>query len=128
MRIMNAKTLGDRIRELRQELDLSLREFGVKLGERMGNEKPITAAFLSDVELGRRFPSPEMLVQMAHVLRTTVEDLKSCDTRPPVEELKKLTSENPAYGFAFRKLVGTDVSPEELLKFIEGKAKRPKER
>lgn len=118
---MSAKTFGERIRELREERDLSLREFGEKLGGK-------TAAFLSDVELGRRFPSPELLEQIAHVLRTTVQDLKSYDTRPPVEELKKLTSENPAYGLAFRKLVGSDVSPEELMRFIKNKSERPKER
>lgn len=123
---MSAKTFGERIRELRDERDLSLREFGEKLGEKMHSPKAFSAAFLSDVELGRRFPSPELLEQMAHVLRTTVEDLKSYDTRPPVEELKKLTSENPAYGLAFRKLVGSDVSPEELMKFIKGKSERPK--
>lgn len=118
---MGAKTFGDRIRELRAKLDLSLREFGEKMGGK-------TAAFLSDVELGRRFPSPELLEQMAHVLRTTVEDLKSYDTRPPVEELKKLTIKNPAYGLAFRKLVGKEVSPEQLMEFLKGKPARPKER
>lgn len=43
------KTLGQRIRELRERDDLSLREFARKLG--------VSAAFLSDVELGRRHPS-----------------------------------------------------------------------
>ena len=121
---MSTKTFGERIRELRAKLDLSLREFGEKMSGKKGQS--ICAAFLSDVELGRRFPSPELLEQMAHVLRTTVEDLKSYDTRPPVEELKRLTSENPAYGLAFRKLVGKEVSPEELMKFLQGKPPRPK--
>ncbi len=118
---MSAKTFGERIRELREAQDFSLRELGEKIGGK-------TAAFLSDVELGRRFPSPELLEQMAHVLRTTVEDLKSYDTRPPLEELKRLTNENPAYGLAFRKLVNKDLSAEELEKFIKGKPERPKER
>lgn len=116
---MGTKTFGERIRELREERDLSLREFGEKLGGK-------TAAFLSDIELGRRFPSPELLEEMAKVLHTTVEDLKNYDSRPPVQELKKLTSENPAYGLAFRKLVEKNISPDELMKFIKGKPERPK--
>lgn len=115
------KTFGERIRELRGKYDLSLKEFGDKLDGK-------TAAFLSDIELGRRFPSPELLEQMARVLHTTVADLKSYDTRPPVQELKKLTDENPAYGLAFRKLVAKNISPEDLLKFIKDKPERPKER
>ncbi len=106
------KTLGQRIRELREEKDLSLREFAKKLGG-------LSAAFLSDVELGRRHPSEPVLVDMARVLGTTVDELKRYDSRPPVEELRRLSSSDPAYGFAFRKLVDKDVSPEELLKFLE---------
>ena len=113
------KTFGDRIRELRGKYDLSLKEFGDKL-------KGKTAAFLSDIELGRRFPSPELLEQMAHVLHTTVADLKSYDTRPPVQELKKLTLEDPAYGLAFRKLVETNISAKDLMEFIKKKSDPPK--
>jgi len=116
---MGTKTFGERIRELREERDLSLREFGEKLGGK-------TAAFLSDIELGRRYPSPELLAEMARVLQTPVEDLKNYDSRPPVQELKKLADENPAYGLAFRRLVEKDISPEELMKFIKNKPERPK--
>ena len=42
------KTLGERIRELREERDLSLRELAGKIG--------VSAAFMSDVELNRRYP------------------------------------------------------------------------
>src|SRR5882724_9552178 len=96
------RTLGERIRELREAKDLSLREFAKKLGG-------LSAAFLSDVELGRRHPSDAVLISMARVLDTTVEELKQHDSRPPVEELKRLSAKDPAYGFAFRKLVDKDV-------------------
>jgi len=112
------RTLGERIRELREAKDLSLREFAKKLGG-------LSAAFLSDVELGRRHPSDAVLASMARALDTTVDELKRHDSRPPVEELKRLSSKDPAYGFAFRKLVDEDVSPEELMKFLE---KRPDRR
>jgi transcriptional regulator with XRE-family HTH domain len=109
------KTLGQRIRELREGKDLSLREFAKKLGG-------LSAPFLSDVELGRRYPSDKVLADMARVLGTTVSDLRSHDTRPPVEGLKRLTTSNPAYGLAFRRVIDEEVSPEDLLKLAKNKA------
>ena len=113
------KTLGERIRELREEKDLSLREFAKKLGG-------LSAAFLSDVELGRRHPSEKVLADMARVLGTTVEDLRKHDTRPPVEDIKRLATTNPAFGLAFRKVIDKDVSPEDLIKLAEKKTNRKK--
>jgi transcriptional regulator with XRE-family HTH domain len=113
------KTLGQRIRELRDEKDLSLREFAKKLGG-------LSAAFLSDVELGRRHPSDEVLAEMARVLGTTAADLKKHDSRAPVEELKRHSSEDPAFGFALRRLVDKDVKPEDLLKFLDKQPDRHK--
>jgi len=119
------KTLGEHIRELRAEKDLSLREFAKKLGG-------LSAAFLSDIELGRRHPSDKVLADMARVLGSTVEDLRSYDARPPVEELKRLASEDPVWGLAFRraveKVVEEKMPPEELLKFLERKKGQPKKR
>ena len=68
-----------------------------------------------------------MLEQIANVLGTTVDDLKSYDTRAPVQELKRLSIENPAYGLALRRLVDKNVSPDELNKFLKGKRERSEE-
>src|ERR1035438_875767 len=106
------KTLGERIRELREERDLSLREFAEKLGG-------LSAAFISDIELGRRHPSDKVFGDMARILKTTVDDLRKYDTRAPVEDLKRLATANPAYGFALRQIVNKGVSPEELIKLAE---------
>jgi transcriptional regulator with XRE-family HTH domain len=106
------KPLGERIRELREEHDLSLREFAARLGG-------MSAAFLSDVELGRRYPSDKVLAAMARVLGTTVSDLRKHDTRPPVEDLKRMAAANPAYGLALRRIVDRRVTPEELTKLAE---------
>jgi transcriptional regulator with XRE-family HTH domain len=114
---MTMKTLGERIRELRDKQDLSLRELGEKLGGK-------SAAFLSDIELGRRFPSEEFLVEMARVLRTTVTDLKSFDSRAPIEELKRLANQNPAYGIALRKVIDKGVSAEDLLGLLKKRDKK----
>ena len=110
--------LGQRIRELRDKRDISLREFAKKLG--------CSAAFWSDVELGRRFPSDEMLKEAARILKTPFEELKDQDTRPPLEEVKRVTAEDPRYALAFRRVIGSGVSPEELLKLADGKPPKKK--
>ncbi|MEX1275487.1 MAG: helix-turn-helix transcriptional regulator [Bacteroidota bacterium] len=112
------KTLGDRIRELREAKDLSLREFAKTLS--------LSAAFVSDVELGRRYPSGRVLVRMAQILETSHEELRKFDTRVPVEEIKRLASDNPAFGLAFRSVVGKNVTPEDLIQLAESKGKRAK--
>src|SRR5687768_15117008 len=108
------KTLGEFIREQREKNDLSLREFAKKLGG-------LSAAFLSDIELGRRYPSEDVLKEMARVLNLDLEELKSYDTRAPLKELKRLVDSNPAYGLAFRKVLDSKLSPEELIKLAEKK-------
>jgi transcriptional regulator with XRE-family HTH domain len=105
------QTLGERIRDLRGQRDLSLREFAKKI--------KVSAPFLSDVELGRRYPSDDVLKTIALFLGTSLEDLKKHDARPPVEELKRISASNPAMGFALRKVVDDGVSPDELLKWLQ---------
>lgn len=109
------KTLGEYIRELRERDDLSLRELAKKLDG-------LSAAFLSDVEFGRRYPSDEVLANMAKVFGVSVEELKSYDTRAPLKELKQLAELNPAYGIALRKVVDKKISAEQLMKLAEREA------
>ena len=115
------KTLGQRIRELRQERDLSLRELGEKLGT---PANPTSFAFLSDLENGRRFPSSEMLENLAQVLGTTGDDLRSYDQRPPSRDIQYLVDRNPQFGFAFRRAVeaihSQKLSPDEFIERVEG--------
>ncbi|MCL5883786.1 MAG: helix-turn-helix domain-containing protein [Deltaproteobacteria bacterium] len=115
------KTLGQRIRELRGANDLSLREFAKKLGD-------LSAAFLSDVELGRRFPSDSVIAKMASVLGVSEEDLRSHDTRPPMDELRRLSSSDPMYGMALRKLVESRIGAKELIELLENSEHRRKTR
>jgi transcriptional regulator with XRE-family HTH domain len=103
-------TLGEYLRELRDRHDLSLRELGIKTH--------VTAAFLSDIELGRRYPSPKVLALLAKALGTTIEDLSQHDTRPPIEELRRLANANPTYAIALRRLAE---QPEQLLKILHKK-------
>jgi len=111
------KPLGEYIREQRQKKDLSLRDFAKKLGG-------LSPAFLSDIELGRRYPSDRVLENMAAVFEVPIEDLRKHDIRTPVEDLKKLAEQEPAFGAAFRTIVDRQISPDDLLKLAEGKPKR----
>lgn len=99
-------------------MDLSLRELAKKLN--------VSAAFLSDIELGRRYPSDKVLADLARILGTTVDDLRKYDPRAPIDDLKRLASANPAYGFAFRRVIDKEVSPEDLMKLADKKPGRGK--
>jgi len=105
------KTLGERIRELREGRDSSLRELAQKLD--------LSPAFLSDVELGRRYPSEEVLIKMAKSLGVTVDDLRAYDTRAPLEDLKRITAKNPAFAVALRKIVDKKLSAADLESLIQ---------
>ena len=90
-------SLGQRLRELRDRADLSLRELAKRIG--------ISSPFLSDVELGRRFPSEEILEKLAAALNVSLEELKKYDNREPIADLKRLMDSDPKLGFAFRTAV-----------------------
>src|ERR1700687_399110 len=107
------KNLGEKIRELRENKDISLRE--------LAKELAISAAFLSDVELGRRYPSPKVLRQIALKLDVETEELEHHDTRAPMEEIKRRVQADPAFGLAWRRVINKKISPEDLMKLV-GKA------
>jgi transcriptional regulator with XRE-family HTH domain len=104
-------SLGQRLRELRDKADLSLRELAKKIG--------ISSPFLSDIELGRRFPSEEILGKLAGALNVSLEDLKQYDNREPIADLKRLMDSNPKLGFAFRtaveKVKSGELTAEEFI-------------
>lgn len=113
-------TLGQRLRHLREELDMSLRELAGKL--------KVSAAFLSDVELGRRHPSERVLAEIARLLSTSVEDLRKYDTRPAMETIRRKSNADPVFGLAFRKLAESDLSAEDLLRVAEQAVKYPRKK
>ena len=97
---MTAKTLGEAIRELREKADISLRE--------LAKQVEVSAPFLSDVELGRRYPSDDVLAKIAGLLKVEVEEFKKFDHRESVSDFKRMLENNPTLGLAFRTAV-TDV-------------------
>jgi transcriptional regulator with XRE-family HTH domain len=94
---MAEQNLGELLRDLRGRADLSLRE--------LARSVDVSAPFLSDVELGRRYPSDEVLTRLAKALKVPLEQLKQHDHREAVADMKKLIDGNPALGFAFRSAV-----------------------
>lgn len=80
-----AKTLGHFLKEKRSAAGLTLRELAEKIG--------VTAPFLSDIELGRRYPSDGTLADLAKTLRVPINELKRYDGREPVAEVRKLVDQ-----------------------------------
>jgi transcriptional regulator with XRE-family HTH domain len=114
--------IGPYIRRRRDELDLSLRELAKRLD--------CSPAFISDIELGRRHPSDKVLVEIARILKVKVEELREMDVRAPIDEIKRITHDDPTFALAFRTVIDKKISADELLEFVKNKedAKRGKDK
>jgi len=98
-----------------------LREFAKKL--------ECSAAFISDLELGRRHPSEKILADIARVLGVKVDELRAHDTRAPIDDIKRVTLSNPKFALAFRTMIDKKISADDLLAFVkqkEGHKHKPK--
>lgn len=105
--------IGPFIRRRRDELDLSLRELAKKLD--------CSPAFISDIELGRRHPSDKILIEIARILKVKVEELREMDVRAPIDEIKRITQDDPTFALAFRTVIEKKISADELLEFVKKK-------
>jgi transcriptional regulator with XRE-family HTH domain len=109
---MENKTLGEIIKQFRLKAEFSIRE--------LARRSDVSAPFLSDIELGRRYPSDEVLARLAKLFKTPLEELKRYDTRESISSLKKLMDTNPSWGFALRTVAERanqgKISPEDLMK------------
>jgi transcriptional regulator with XRE-family HTH domain len=103
--------IGPYIRRRRDELDLSLRELAKKLD--------CSPAFISDIELGRRHPSDKVLSEMARVLKVKVEELRAMDVRAPIDDIKRITQNDPTFALAFRSVIDKNITADELLEFVK---------
>jgi transcriptional regulator with XRE-family HTH domain len=106
-------SLGKRIRELRETKDLSLRDLAKKIN--------VSAAFLSDVELERRYPSEDKLLLLATELGVPTEDLRRFDTRVPVKALQEASRRDPTVGMALRSILKSGISFDELNEIAQKK-------
>ncbi len=101
------------MRRRRDELDISLRELAKRLD--------CSPAFISDIELGRRYPSDKVLSDIAHILKVKVEELRALDVRPPIDDIKRITQNDPTFALAFRTVIDKKVTADELLEFLKKK-------
>ncbi len=96
---------------------MSLRELAKKLD--------CSPAFISDIELGRRHPSDKVLFEIARILKVKIEELRKMDVRPPTEEIKRITQNDPTFALAFRTVVDRindkNISADELMEFVRQK-------
>lgn len=56
-----------------------------------------------------------MLEQMARLLKLDMTQLKQHDPRAPLDEIKRMTEQDPNYAFAFRTPVDRNLTAEQLL-------------
>lgn len=107
---MDGTTFGERIRELRLERNLSLRQLARRIDK--------SAPFLSDIELGRRFPSEGVLRAIARELQVELSHLKEYDHRASITTLKELSMEDPEWRLALRTTtdqIRKGLTPKEMI-------------
>lgn len=109
-------SLGQKIRELREKKGVSLREFARQID--------YSAAFVSDVELGRRHPSEKVLVDIADSLGVPVQELEEYDLRLPLDDFRRKSEFDPQYAFALRKIA--NLSRDDLIRLVSRRqSKKP---
>jgi transcriptional regulator with XRE-family HTH domain len=116
---MSAKTLGEFIRTKRDESDISLRELARQLD--------ITPPFLSDIELGKRYPSEPVMQKLANFFKVSLDELKQYDHREAISDLKRLLESNTSLNLAFRTAIEEvkdgKISPEQLAERLAQRGK-----
>lgn len=95
-------------------MDFSLRE--------LAKQVACSPPFLSDIEHGRRFPSEQVLADIARVLGLEIGELRKLDPRTPIEGLKRMTERDPTYALAFRTMIEKQPTADELLTFLKSMA------
>lgn len=112
---MQALTLGEKIRNLREAKQLSLRE--------LGRRAVVSPSFLSGIEGGSRYPSAETLARLAKQLEVSLAPLRKLDNRSSLAKIRQIIDTEPSWGLVFKKLAAAaatgKVAPENLLKWLE---------
>ncbi|MFT3714051.1 MAG: helix-turn-helix transcriptional regulator [Archangium sp.] len=98
--------LGSFIRTAREGKKLSLRA--------LAEIVDIAPAFQSDIEHGRRYPSPDVLERTAKALGVKVEEMKAADTRVQ-RDLKEWLQQNPGVQALLKDFQKSGRSGEELV-------------
>lgn len=111
------ETLGDRIKRIRTERGLGLRETAGKIG--------ISATFLSRVESNseKAAPSEEVLKKLAKVLDDDIDILMHLAERVP-QDVAAVIKNDPGMPAFLRTARDQKLSGEQLLKMLEESKKK----
>ncbi|HBF7091296.1 TPA: helix-turn-helix transcriptional regulator [Clostridioides difficile] len=91
------ESLGDRIANLRKELDINQKELATKVG--------ITEASLSRYENNLREPKSEIIVRLAKALKTSTDYLLGVNENTKISKEDKLIIENLSVSEKTKKLL-----------------------
>ena len=111
-----AERLGDRIRRVRKERALGLRETADKIG--------ISPTYLSRIETmeEKSPPAERVLKKLADLLEDDFDALMQLAGRVP-EDLEKVITSNPAMPEVLRQVREKNVSARDLLAWLEKQKK-----
>lgn len=109
---VRTESLGERIKKLRNQKGISLRE--------LAQLTDVSHSFINDIEKCRRYPAPAVLDRIAKELGVKTSGLSDLDNRVFLTEMKGLLDANPAWGPAFKKIANAardgSLTPDDLLK------------
>ena len=103
------ETFGDRVRTARARKHLTLRVAAERIGR--------SASFLSDIEHGRRFPSEDVLQDLAQLLELDPDDLMASSGRLPTDVAEYLKT-TPDAARLFRTLSSRGVDSAGVKRLI----------
>ena len=104
------ETFGDRVRTARARKRLTLRDAAGRIGR--------SASFLSDIEHDRRFPSEDVLRDLAQLLELDSDDLMASSGRLPTDVAEYLKT-TPDAARLFRTLSSRGVGSAGVKQLID---------
>ena len=104
--------VGSQLRRLRERRKLSLRH--------VAGLAKITPPYLSDIELGRRHPSPRVLGNLARILQTPLDQLRENDPKAIVEDIEQKMAADDRWALALRRLLNECASADDVLRILGG--------
>lgn len=96
------KSLGEKLKELRESTGLSLRKLAQKLED-------VTATHLSDIERGVRYPSKTLLIKLAALHGISTEELEAYDSRKVLKDINYQATIDPSLGLQIQGFINRQV-------------------
>jgi hypothetical protein len=99
--------LGAKLKQLRGERDFSLSELAAKSG--------MSVSYLSEIEKGKKYPTPDKIIQLASAIGITFDELVSAQVSDSLDPLKTILNSPFIKEFPFE-LFG--IKPHELVNLV----------